>query len=324
MSKARALATTAKTTLSANVAARAKDYLQNTRAKNTQKMYASAWREFEAFCAEHGHTALPASAEAVIAYITALADAGAKASTISVKLAAIRFAHHQHVDPTALPAVRLVWQGIRRTIGTAQRRKAPVTLQELREMVAACGDDLRGLRDRALLLLGWAGAFRRSELASLDVEDLHVNGVLKVHLKRSKTDQEGAGSVKVIPATGGDLCPVSALRAWLEAAEIRSGAVFRSIDRWGWLRDSRLSDRDIARIVKRLAEAAGLDPRQFSGHSLRAGFVTTAATAGVPEWQIQEVTGHKSAQVLRRYIRDAGRGQIDAIRAAFGADGKAE
>lgn len=306
------------TAISANVAARASDYMRNTRAKNTQKMYASAWREFEAFCAAQGYTALPAPAEAVIAYVTSLADAGAKASTISVKLAAIRFAHQsQAVDPTALPAVRLVWQGIRRTIGTAQRRKAPITLQDLRNMITAAGSDLRGLRDKALLLLGWAGAFRRSELVALDVEDLRINGVLKVYLKRSKTDQEGAGSVKVIPATGNDLCPVAALRAWLDAAQITSGAVFRSIDRWGWVRNSRLSDRDVARIVKRLAEAAGLDPRQFSGHSLRAGFVTTAATAGVPEWQIQEVTGHKSAQVLRRYIRDAGKGQIDAIRAAF-------
>lgn len=313
------LTSLAPATLTADVAARAHAYVQNTRAQNTRRAYGAAWREFEAFCAKHGYAALPASPNAVIDYITALADSGAKASTISVKLAAIRFAHQsQATDPTALPAVRLVWQGIRRTIGTAQRRKAAVTLDDLRAMVRATGDDLRGLRDRALVLLGWAGAFRRSELAGLDVEDLHINGVLKVHLKRSKTDQEGAGSVKVIPATGNDLCPVAAMRAWLDAADIRSGAVFRSIDRWGHVRGARLTDRDVARIVKRLAEAAGLDPRQFSGHSLRAGFVTSAATAGVPEWQIQEVTGHKSAQVLRRYIRDAGRGQVDAIRAALG------
>lgn len=300
------------------LSAEARAYASNTRALNTRRAYASAWREFEAFCAGRGWPALPAPADAVIAWLAALADAGARASTIGVKLAAIRFAHQsQATDPTALPAVRLVWQGIRRTIGTAQRQKAPVTLDDLRAMARACGDDLRGKRDRALLLVGWAGAFRRSELVGLDVEDLRINGVLRVTLRRSKTDQEGAGSVKVIPAIGGDLCPVAALRAWLDAASIASGAVFRSVDRWGHVRASRLSDRDVARIVKRLAERAGLDPRQFAGHSLRAGFVTTAAKVGVPEWQIQEVTGHRSSDVLRRYIRDAGRGQIEAVRSAF-------
>lgn len=300
--------------------ARVERFVNASRAHNTRRAYAGAWAEFEQFCRERGYPALPTPPQAVIDYVTALAEAGQKAATIQVKLAAIGFMHEsaELANPVKSPQVRVTMSGIRRTIGTAARRKAPVTLDDLRAMVRATGDDLRGLRDRALLLVGWAGAFRRSELAGLDVEDIHVNGVLKVHLKRSKTDQEGAGSVKVIPATGGDLCPIAALRAWLDAASIRSGAVFRSIDRWGHVRGARLTDRDIARIVKRIAEAAGLDPRQFSGHSLRAGFITQAASAGVPEWKIQEVSGHKSAQVLRRYIRDAGVGQMDAIRAAFG------
>lgn len=296
-------------------------FVNASKAANTRRTYASAWASFAAFCARHGYQPLPASPEAVIDFITDLADAGAKAATIQVGLAAIGFAHDsaEATNPAKSPKVRATAAGIRRTIGTAQQRKAPVTLADLKAVIAGLPDDLRGKRDKAILLIGWAGAFRRSELVGLEVGDVRFDAAkATITLRRSKTDQEGQGIVKVIPAMDDkSLCPVQALRDWLDAAEIQSGVIFRSIDRWGRVHGA-MDGREIARIVKRAVERAGMDSRQFGGHSLRAGFVTQAATVGVPEWQIQETTGHRSTQVLRRYIRDAGAGQVDAIRRAFG------
>lgn len=302
--------------------ARVERFVNASRAHNTRRAYAGAWAEFEQFCRERGYPALPTPPQAVIDYVTALAEAGQKAATIQVKLAAIGFVHEsaEFANPAKSPQVRTTMSGIRRTIGTAQRRKAPATLDVLQQVVTALPDDLRGKRDKALLLLGYAGAFRRSELVALDVEDVRFgNPGAIVTVRRSKTDQEGRGMVKVVPRLNNPMCPVAALRDWLNAAGIQSGAIWRAIDRWGHVHNRRMTDREVARILKRAAERAGIDARQFAGHSLRAGLITQAASAGVPEWQIQEVTGHKSAQVLRRYIRDAGRGQMDAIRAAFGA-----
>jgi integrase len=199
-----------------------------------------------------------------------------------------------------------LWQGIRRTKGTAQHGKAPARTQEVRAMVGTCGEDLLGVRDRALLLLGFAGAFRRSELVGLDVEDLSFGrDGLTVTLRRSKTDQEGAGQ-KVgapygsTPAT----CPVRNLRAWLDAAHVTAGPVFRGVDRWGHVSAAGLTDKAVALVVKRHAEAAGLDPAQYAGHSLRAGLATAAAEAGVPERVITAQTRHRSLPMVRRYIRD--------------------
>lgn len=304
------------------ISARAREYASSARAANTRRAYACAWREFARWCEGRQSQALPAQPATVADYIAAIAERGQRASTIAVKLAAIRYAHRSaqaQTDPTASPVVRAVWGGIRRSIGTAQRGKAALAVEELRAMVRVAGDDLRGLRDRALVLVGFAGALRRSELVGLDVEDLRLNGVLRVTVRRSKTDQEGAGIVKTIPATGGELCPVDAVRKWLDASGVKSGAVFRPVDRWGRVRATRLATRDVSRIIKRLADAAGLDARSLAGHSLRAGFVTEAALRGVPEWAIAEVTGHKSLNVLRRYIRQAGRAQADAVRAVLGA-----
>jgi integrase len=210
--------------------------------------------------------------------------------------------------------------GIRRTLGARSAKKAPILLAELRAMVAACDTGgLQGKRDRALLLVGWAGAFRRSELVALDVGDLSFSGGVKLTLRRSKTDQEGAGMVKVIPSIEElELDPVRALRAWIEAAGIRSGPVFRRVDRWGRVASGRLTGRAVAIVVKRLAQQAGLDPRGFSGHSLRSGFTTAAASAGVESRDIMAQTGHRSEAVMRGYIQDAGLGASVAVRAAFG------
>jgi integrase len=209
--------------------------------------------------------------------------------------------------------VRLVWAGIRRTHGTAQEGKAPALVEDLRAMVEAmvprrCGQAWRllELRDRALLLLGFAGAFRRSELVSFDVEDLELSRAgLAVRLRRSKTDQEGQGRRVGIPrGQRAETCPVRALQAWLERARIEAGPIFRGVNRHGQLQSGQLSDRAVALVVKRRAAAAGLDPERLAGHSLRAGLATSAAAAGASERKIMDQTGHKSVTMVRRYIRD--------------------
>ena len=173
-------------------------------------------------------------------------------------------------------------------------------------MMANLPDRLLGVRDRALLLVGFAGAFRRSELVSLNVRDLKfTNDGLTVTLRRSKTDQEGSGRKVGIPyGSSPETCPVRSLRAWLEASGIESGPVFRPINRHGQIRPSRLSDRAVALIVKRAAEAAGKDPAEFAGHSLRSGLATAAAIGGASERAIMKQTGHRSTAMVRRYIRD--------------------
>ena len=305
----------------------AQRYAKKSRAVNTQRAYKAAWAEFTAWAAERGADALPAQPDTVIGYLTALAEAGAKAATIELKRSAIGAAHRtaRQPDPTAAEDVRLVLAGIRRELGTRPSKKAPVTLGDLRLIVDALpADTLAGKRDRALLLLGWAGAFRRSELVALDVADLHLNGEIKVTVKRSKTDQEGAGMVKTVPALADDpaLDPVRAMRAYLDAADLRSGPIFRRVDRWGHLRAERLTGQAVSLILKAAAKAAGLDHRQFAGHSLRSGFITAAAMAGAESRDIMAQTGHTSEATMRGYIQDAGQGAKRATLAAFGQPSK--
>jgi integrase len=202
-------------------------------------------------------------------------------------------------------AVASVWAGIRRTHGTAQNAKAPVLVDDLRAMVRNLRPGLIGIRDRALLLLGFAGAFRRSELVALNLEDVQVTSDgLVITLRRCKTDQEGEGRKVGVPyGSNPETCPVRALRAWQETSSIEGGALFRSINRHGQI-GSRLSGYAVALIVKRYASAAGLDRAAYSGHSLRAGLATSAAIAGASERSIMAQTGHRSAAMVRRYIRD--------------------
>lgn len=308
--------------LPADVQQRANEYASAASAEHTRHAYKGSWSEFLLFCQKRGYVAMPASAVALIEYLTGLADAGQRVSTINAKLAAISAAHEAagQPNPAHSDAVRLLMKGIRRTLGTAPRQKAPIKREDLQRMVETLPSDLRGKRDKAILLLGWAGAFRRSEIAGLDVSDVRFSrGEMLVTLRKSKTDQEGQGIKKRIPQIGDEtLDPVRAVRDWLKAAQIESGALFRAIDRWGHVRNSTLTDKVVALIVKGTAKSAGLEPLQFAGHSLRAGFVTQAAQDETPEWAIAEVTGHRSRAMLQRYIRDAGLGQVKAIRRAFG------
>lgn len=305
-------------------ARRVRRYVDASKSDNTKRAYESHLKDFREFCAEHHYSSLPALPAAVIDYFTFLADIGAKMSTIQVKAAAISYAHRAaHMDnPMRSLEVQETLRGIRRTIGTAQQGKAPITLPELRKLidvVMMSPDELRRLRDRALLLLGYAGAFRRSELSNLTVVDLEFGkDRITVKVRKSKTDQEGRGMTKMIPRLkGSSLCPVSALQKWLHAAEITHGPLFRPIDRWGHIHDRTMTDKEVARIVKKYAAAAGLDPTIFAGHSLRAGFVTEAAGRDVPVWRIKQQTGHKNDAVLQRYIRDQGHGAENAVLSVF-------
>lgn len=285
-----------------------KGYAVASRAESTLRAYRSDFALFAAWCADAGHDALPAAPLIVAAFLSSEAQAGVKASTLNRRSAAIRHAHRTagHVDPTDHEAVRLVMGGIRRTLGTAQRQKAPVTAEILAAMLSHCPPTLTGLRDRALLALGFSGAFRRSELVGLDVADLvECPEGLRVVIRRSKTDQEGKGQEIAIPH-GRHLRPVEAVRAWLDAAGIVSGPVFRPVSRSGNVRgEARLTDKSVANVVKAYAAKVGASVEDFSGHSLRAGFITTAAERDVSETRIMDVSRHRDTRTVRGYIRRA-------------------
>jgi integrase len=195
--------------------------------------------------------------------------------------------------------------GIRRTLGTAPHQARPILVDDLKAMLAALPDDLRGLRDRTLLLIGFAGGFRRSELVGLDVDDVTEEAEgLRVRIRRSKVDQEGAGrEIGIVRGRHPLTDSVAALTAWREAAGITSGPIFREVDRGDRVGSERLSDRAVARIAKGAAERVGIDPSTVSGHSLRAGLATSAAAAGAPERTIMRTTGHRSEAMVRKYIR---------------------
>lgn len=286
---------------------KARDYTAQAKAGNTTRAYGADWRDFTEWCRHHGRQSLPTDPQTVAYYITDLAERR-KPSTIQRRLSAISQAHQAagFDTPTTSMLVRSVWAGIRRAKGTRQEGKSPLLVEDLRLILQHIPDNLTGKRDRALLLVGFAGAFRRRELVSLDAEDIQVTGRgMVILLRRSKTDQEGVGRKVGIPYGSSPLtCPVESLQDWLEASRIDQGPLFRPINRHGQIRKLRLSDKSVALVVKRRAQEAGLDPRRFAGHSLRAGLATTAAIAGKDERAIMEQTGHKSTQMVRRYIRD--------------------
>lgn len=285
----------------------ARGYAAQSKAPATIRAYESDWRLFTAWCASHGLPAMPATPATVALYIAGMAAGGAAVATITRRLASIAKAHAAGGadSPCSMrhAAVSEVLQGIRRTVGTAQRQAAPLLTQDIAVMLAHVPEGLLGVRDRALLLSGFAGAFRRAELVGLQVADLVFSGEgVRCTVRRSKTDQDGTGQVVAI-ARGGRMCPVAALEAWISAAGITGGPVFRSISRHGAIGQG-LTDQMVSRIVKGYATAAGIDPAQYSGHSLRAGLATQAAIAGAADRDIQRQTRHKSAAMVQRYIRD--------------------
>jgi site-specific recombinase XerD len=283
------------------------DLAKAEKALSTRKAYRTDFRIFKAWCDGKGVSALPAGPETVAAFLAHEAGTGTKPSTLGRRIAAIRYAHKlAHLDtPTDSEAVKATLRGIRRTFGGAKVRKAPAIAAEMHSMVAMAPDRLSGSRDRALLLLGFAGAFRRSELVALDVADItEAKTGLLITIRRSKTDQEGEG-ITIAIARGDLACPAKALREWLDAAGIETGPIFRPINKGGTVGTERLTDRSVANIVKAYAGRAGYDASTFSGHSLRSGFLTSAAAKGASIFKMMDVSRHKSVDTLRGYVRDA-------------------
>jgi integrase len=271
----------------------------------THRAYAFDWKNFEVWCLARGACSLPAHQGLVAAYLSHLAQSGRKASTIGRRAAAIGHKHKLagYEPPTTSEGVKAVIRGIRRTIGAAKQGKAPATADLIGKMLALCGDTVIGKRDRALLAFGFAGAFRRSELCALEVADLtETPDGLMVLIRRSKGDQEGQGQEVAIPR-GYRLRPVEAVQTWLTAAEISQGPVFRAVARGSRISDAPLMPDSVARIVKGYAVRVGLDPAGYSGHSLRSGFLTSAAETGASIWKLSEVSRHKSLDTLRGYVR---------------------
>ena len=249
---------------------------------------------------------IPAAPETVANYVASLSG-HYKTATIIRRITALSKAHEAigALNPTKSEIVRATMRGIKRTLGTASRQAKPVLREDLFQMLDCMGHSPKDIRDSALLLIGFAGAFRRSELVGLNVSDIeHVRQGIVIHLRRSKTDQTGAGRKIGIPFGRSKWCPVKSLTHWLEIANIVDGPIFRSINRHGQLAHQRLSPEAVCVLVKQRAKAAGFEPSNYSGHSLRAGLATSAAMAGASAWKIRQQTGHASDAMLNRYIRD--------------------
>jgi site-specific recombinase XerD len=287
-------------------------YARGSRAASTWRAYESDWRIFAAWCTAVDRSALPASPHTVALFLAAQARLGHAPSTLDRRRAAIRLMHRgaKLSSPHDALEVDEVLRGIRRAWKQPPRQKAPAIDHDVQRLADAVEPQTRqGLRDRALVLLGFAGALRRSELVALDVEHLEQRPEgLTLAITSSKTDQEGEGQTVAIPRVpDSPYCPVQAVLDWLVVAEIGRDALFRRMHRGDALGSSRLTDQSVALVIKRLALRAGLDPQRYAGHSLRSGFLTSAARARANIFKMADQSRHKSLDVLRAYVRDAER-----------------
>ncbi len=287
-------------------------FFSQSRADSTWRAYRSDWRIFIDWCASIDRPALPADPETLVLFLASQADLGLNPSTLTRRLAAIRLVHigNEYPNPGADPSVTELMRGIRRSWKKPPAAKAPILNTTLKEIVDQIPTDTKaGLRDRAVLLFGFAGSFRRSELVALDVDDLELQseGYL-IRITSSKTDQLGQGQVIAIPKEeNSPYCPVAALQAWCDAGEIDSGPLFRRMFRGDSVGSQRLTDQSVALIIKKWAGAFGLSSEQFAGHSLRRGFVTSAAKEKKNLFKIADQTRHASIDMLRKYYDDQDR-----------------
>ncbi len=287
--------------------------LKNSKANNTIRAYKSDFNDFGLFCVQNGFKSLPSEPKIVSLYLTHLSTRDAKISTIKRRLVSIRVVHKlkgYYLD-TKHPSIIENIMGIKRRKGSIQKGKKPLLINHLKKIVDVIdqqsNQEIKKIRDRSIILIGFSGGFRRNEIVSLDYDDLDfVKEGLKITLKKSKTDQFGAGSVKGLPYfDNSQYCPVVSLKKLIEISKISSGPLFRRFTKGLNLSENRLTDQSVALIIKDYLKLAGIDNKNYSGHSLRSGFATSAAEAGVEERSIMAMTGHKSTEMVRRYIKEA-------------------
>ena len=287
--------------------------LQSSKANNTVRAYKSDFNDFRLFCSQNGFKSLPSEPKIVSLYLTHLSTKDAKMSTLKRRLVSIGVIHKLkgHYLDTKHPAIIENIMGIKRRKGSVQKSKKPILISHLKQLINAIDEEdkeeIKKLRNRSIILIGFSGGFRRNEIVSLDWDDLDfVPEGLKINIKRSKTDQFGEGFTKALPYfESSQYCPVVSLKNWIEISKITSGPLFRRFIKGSKLSENRLTDQTVALLIKEYLNLAGIDSKNYSGHSLRSGFATSAAESGVEERSIMAMTGHKSTEMVRRYIKDA-------------------
>ena len=287
--------------------------LQSSKANNTVRAYKSDFKDFGLFCAQNGFKSLPSDPKIVSLYLTHLSTKNVKMSTLKRRLVSIGVIHKLkgHYLDTKHPAIIENIMGIKRRKGSIQKSKKPILISNLRNIINVIDkqkkEEIKKLRDRSIILIGFSGGFRRNEIVSLDYDDLDfVTEGLKINLRRSKTDQFGKGFTKALPYFDtSQYCPVVSLKNFLDLSKINSGPVFRRFNKGSTLSENRLTDQSVALLIKEYLKLAGIDSKNYSGHSLRSGFATSAAESGVEERSIMAMTGHKSTEMVRRYIKEA-------------------
>ena len=287
--------------------------LQNSKANNTVRAYKSDFNDFGLFCTQNGFKSLPSEPKIVSLYLTHLSTKDVKMSTLKRRLVSIGVIHKLkgHYLDTKHPIIVENLMGIRRVKGSIQKGKKPLLISHLKLIINVINeqkiDEIKKIRDKSIILIGFGGGFRRTELISIDYEDLEfASEGLKIIIKKSKTDQFGEGMVKGLPYFNNKIyCPVINLKKWLEISKIKSGPIFRRFSKGSSLTDKRLTDQTVVLLIKKYLNLAGIENKNFSGHSLRSGFATVAAESGADERSIMAMTGHKSTQMVRRYIREA-------------------
>ena len=286
--------------------------LKSSKANNTLRAYKSDFKDFGAFCAKHGLNSLPTEPKIVSLYLTHLSK-NSKISTLRRRLVSISMVHKLkgHYLDTKHPIIVENLMGIRRVKGSVQKGKKPILINHLKLVINAINEkkveEIKKFRDKSLILIGFSGGFRRTELISIDYEDLEfVPEGLKISIRRSKTDQFGEGMIKGIPYFSNEIyCPIVNLKKWLDISKINSGPIFRRFSKGSSLTNTRLSDQSVVLLIKEYLNLAGIENKNFAGHSLRSGFATVAAESGADERSIMAMTGHKTTQMVRRYIKEA-------------------
>ena len=274
--------------------------LKNSKAANTLRAYQADFKDFSTFCIKNGFSYLPTEAKILSLYLTHLSNTS-KYSTLKRRITSISVIHKikGHYLDTKHPIIMENLHGIRRRKGSNQKAKKPILISDLKQIINAIDQlektELKKIRNKSLILIGFSGGFRRSELVNIDIEDLEfVSEGVKIFIRRSKTDQTGEGMIKGIPYfENQQYCPVLNLKKWMEVSNLKNGKIFN------------ISDKSVALIIKKYASLSGLDPNRYGGHSLRSGFATSAAEAGAEERNIMTMTGHKTTQMVRRYIQEA-------------------